>query len=140
MKTQEPEENDATSVQPRFTRGTIVILGSVTSTIAVPGMVQYNTAKHAIIGISKTSAIDNVTHGIRVNCICPSWIDTPLVQQSYDLVPGLEQPLLDGIPMGRLGTPEEVADAALFLSGPKSSFITGCGLIIDGGMILGAKT
>lgn len=62
------------------------------------------------------------------------------MQQSYDLVPGLEQPLLDGIPMGRLGTPEEVADAALFLSGPKSSFITGCGLIIDGGMILGAKT
>lgn len=63
-----------------------------------------------------------------------------MVQRSFDLVPGLEQSLLDGAPMGRLGRPEEVADAALFLSSPKSSFITGCGLIMDGGMTLGTKT
>ncbi|XXH01290.1 hypothetical protein Hte_007646 [Hypoxylon texense] len=129
-------QNDASSANRGFTRGTIVTLASVTSKLALPATVRYTAAKHAILAISKAAAITNGPYGIRVNCICPSSIDNPMAQQSFDLVPGLKETGLDGQPMGRLGTLEEVTDAALFLCGPKSSSITGCGLITDGGMSL----
>jgi NAD(P)-dependent dehydrogenase (short-subunit alcohol dehydrogenase family) len=122
-----------------LTRGSIVNLASISSYISVPGMVQYTTSKHAVLGITKTAAIDNVAHGIRVNCICPSWTDTPMVQRAIEVVPGLEQSLLSSIPMGRLGRPEEVADTVVFLSCHRSSFTTGSGIIMDGGMSIGFK-
>ncbi|KAI1076609.1 NAD(P)-binding protein [Whalleya microplaca] len=140
MKSQELKAVDAESPERGATRGTIVNLASVSSFISVPSMVQYNTSKHAVLGITKTAAIDNIPHNIRVNCVCPSWTDTPMVQKAMEVVPGLEQSLLSGVPMGRLARPEEVADTVLFLCGPKSSFTTGSSLIMDGGMSLACKT
>jgi NAD(P)-dependent dehydrogenase (short-subunit alcohol dehydrogenase family) len=126
--------------QRGLTRGSIVNLASISSYISVPSMVQYTTSKHAVLGITKTAAIDNVAHNIRVNCVCPSWTDTPMVQTAMEVVPGLEQSLLSGIPMGRLGRPEEVADTVLHLCSYRSSFTTGTGVIMDGGMSIGCKT
>jgi NAD(P)-dependent dehydrogenase (short-subunit alcohol dehydrogenase family) len=81
-------------------------------------------------------ALDNAAHGIRVNCVCPSWVDTPMVKQAMNDVPGLTEQINLAVPMKRIAMPEEVADAVIFMSSPKSSYVTGCGFIIDGGTTL----
>ncbi|KAI0206464.1 NAD(P)-binding protein [Astrocystis sublimbata] len=140
MKNQEAKPVDREIPAHGNTRGAVVNLSSVSSYISVPNMVQYTTSKHAVLGITKTAAIDNVAHDIRVNCVCPSWTDTPMVQTAMEVVPGLEESFLEGVPMGRLARPEEVANVAIFLCSPKSSFMTGTSLIVDGGMSLACKT
>lgn len=83
-----------------------------------------------------STAVENVSHGIRVNCVCPTYVDTPMVRRATEVVAGLEHTILSGIPMGRLATAEEIADMALFLCSPMSSYMTGASLIADGGMSL----
>ncbi|KAH8783247.1 hypothetical protein F5883DRAFT_538165 [Diaporthe sp. PMI_573] len=117
-------------------RGSIVNLASVSSFMAVANMVQYTSCKHAIIGLTKTAALDNAPLGIRVNCVCPTWTDTPMTRRATEVAPGLEQALLATIPLGRLGRPEEAADAVIFLCSPRASFTTGTGMVLDGGMTL----
>jgi NAD(P)-dependent dehydrogenase (short-subunit alcohol dehydrogenase family) len=79
-------------------------------------------------------ALDNVKHSIRVNCVCPSWVDTPLVQRACEQAPGLDQAIVQQIPMGRLGLPEEIADAIIFLCSPKASWVNGSSFMVDGAM------
>ncbi|KAI2618026.1 NAD(P)-binding protein [Hypomontagnella submonticulosa] len=140
MRSQEPKQVHPGSPKRGTARGTLVNMASLMSYIPLPNMVQYVTSKHAVMGISKTAALENVTHGIRVNCVCPSYTDTPMMQKALDVTPGLEESIVSGIPMGRLATAEEVADTVMFLCSPMSSYITGCGLIVDGGMSLSTKT
>ena len=85
------------------------------------------------------SALDNVSHGIRVNCVCPSWVDTPMVRKAIEGVKGLAEFIQHAVPMGRIATPEEVADTVIFLCSPRSSYVTGCGFIVDGGTTLTAS-
>jgi NAD(P)-dependent dehydrogenase (short-subunit alcohol dehydrogenase family) len=85
---------------------------------------------------NKGEALDNAPLGIRVNSVCPTWTDTPMTRRATDVAPGLEQALLATIPLGRLGRPEEAADAVIFLCSPRSSFTTGSSLVLDGGMTL----
>ena len=92
----------------------------------------YHASKHAVVGLTKQFGLDGAPHNIRVNALCPGWIDTPLVAPLKMMEP-LLQWAIDGTPMGRLGTPEEIAKAALFLSSDDSSFVTGTCLVIDGG-------
>ncbi|KAF3018786.1 hypothetical protein E8E14_000563 [Neopestalotiopsis sp. 37M] len=139
MKSQDAKRVSAAYPERGTTRGSIVNLASVSSYISVPSMVQYTTSKYAVLGITRTAALDNVPHEIHVNCVCPTWTDTPMVQTAMEVVPGLEESLLSGIPMGRLARPEEVADTVIHLCSPKSSFTTGTGVIMDGGMSLGLK-
>ncbi|KAI0894279.1 NAD(P)-binding protein [Annulohypoxylon nitens] len=134
MRLQEPKQLHPTQAQRGLSRGTLVNMASLMSYMPLPGMVQYVTSKHAVMGISKTAALENVAHNIRVNCVCPSYVDTPMVTRATEVVPGLEQNILSGIPMGRLATADEVADVVLFLCSPMSSYMTGCGLVVDGGM------
>jgi NAD(P)-dependent dehydrogenase (short-subunit alcohol dehydrogenase family) len=119
--------------------GAMVNLSSMMGLVGAwePGMqggvgYAYHAAKHAVIGLTKQFGLDGAPHNIRVNALCPGWIDTPLIDPLK-----MAQPLLDwavkGTPMGRLGRPEEIASAALFLASEDSSFMTGSYLTIDGG-------
>lgn len=91
----------------------------------------YIAAKHGVIGLTKQFALGGAPE-VRVNCICPGWIETALTQPLTEAQPLLEW-ALQGTPMGRLGQPEEIARAALFLASDDSSFMTGAPLIVDGG-------
>ena len=79
-------------------------------------------------------ALDSVKDDIRVNCVCPTWVESNMTKQLKRDIPGLEDTMASDIPMGRLGAPEEIADAILFLCSPRSSLITGTSLVADGGM------
>ncbi|KAI1392472.1 NAD(P)-binding protein [Hypoxylon trugodes] len=137
MKSQEPKPVSASSPDRGVSRGVIVSLGSVCSFLTVPNIMQYTTAKHAVLGIIKSAALENLSLGIRANCVCPTFTDTPMLKQVGQAIPGIDEAAPMSIPMGRLARPEEVSDAVLFLCSPRSSFITGITLPIDGGQSLG---
>jgi NAD(P)-dependent dehydrogenase (short-subunit alcohol dehydrogenase family) len=92
----------------------------------------YVAAKHGVIGLTKQFGLDGAPHGVRVNAICPGWIDTPLIGPLKLLDTAMEW-AIESTPMGRLGQPEEIAKAALFLASEESSFMTGAYLVVDGG-------
>ena len=92
----------------------------------------YIAAKHGVLGLTKQFALAGASNNVRVNAICPGWIETALTQPLTQAQPLLDW-ALQGTPMGRLGQPEEIAKAALFLAGDDSSFMTGAPLIVDGG-------
>ncbi|KAI0550089.1 NAD(P)-binding protein [Xylaria curta] len=140
MKTQDARLNDADSPARGTTRGSIVVIGSASSFSSGPGLMQYTTSKFGVLGLAKNSALDNAQYGIRVNCICPSWVNTPMVKQAVDNMPGLGEKINSAVPLGRIATPEEVADAVIFMSSPLSSYVTGSGFILDGGTTLTSHT
>jgi NAD(P)-dependent dehydrogenase (short-subunit alcohol dehydrogenase family) len=119
--------------------GAIVIVGSVQSFTAIVNSAAYVAAKHALLGITRSIALDYARQNIRANCVCPGSIDTPMLRWSADLS-GSPQELIDTCsrmhPIGRIGTPGEVANAIAFLASDWASFITGAALMIDGGLLL----
>ncbi|KAI0151715.1 NAD(P)-binding protein [Xylariaceae sp. FL1272] len=134
MRTQEPKPNFADAPVRGTTRGAVVALGSALSINAGPSFVQYTTSKHAVIGLVKTAALDSVKDNIRVNCVCPCWIESNMTRYLGQVIPGFEAAMPGHMPMGRVGAPEEIADAVLFLCSPRASLVTGHSLIADGGM------
>ena len=119
--------------------GAIVIVGSVQSMTAVSNSVAYVTSKHGLLGLTKAMALDYAQKGIRVNCICPGAIDTPMLRWAASLSPDPEAVIRDcggQHAMGRIGRAEEVADAIVYLTSPMASFITGASLVVDGGMLV----
>ncbi len=103
------------------------------------GMLAYITTKSAVITMTKQIALDYARDGVRVNALCPGWVDTPF-NGPYETQLGgraaLEKVVRDLVPMGRFGRPEEIAEAILFLCSDRSSFITGHALVVDGGECL----
>ena len=121
--------------------GAIVVLGSVQSFTAIKNSVAYVTSKHALLGLTRAMALDYASNGIRVNCVCPGTIDTPMLHWAAGLAPDPKEVIrtCDRMhPLGRIGKAEEVADAVLYLVSPMSSFITGAALVVDGGMLVPA--
>ncbi|MCA3265666.1 MAG: SDR family oxidoreductase [Azospirillum sp.] len=118
-------------------KGTIVNMSSGCSSIkGAPNRFVYGTTKAAILGLTKSVAIDYVRRGIRCNAICPGTVDTPSLQGRISANADPEQARKDFVarqPMGRLGTAEEIAALAVFLASDESSFITGAEFKIDGG-------
>ena len=111
--------------------GSIVLIGSIADSIGTPGYTAYNASKAAVRSFSRTWTNELAARNIRVNTLSPGPIDTPMMMAASDEVRGF---LTQKIPLGRLGKPEEVAAAALFLASDESSFIAGAELCIDGGM------
>jgi 3-oxoacyl-[acyl-carrier protein] reductase len=136
----------ATNVKPAFQlaklvlrdmmkarRGRIIQIGSVVGTSGNPGQTNYAAAKAALVGFTKSLALEVGSRDITVNCVAPGFIDTEMTQS-------LPQPqrdvLMQRIPLRRLGTPEDVAYAVLFLASPRAGYITGATLHVNGGMLM----
>jgi NAD(P)-dependent dehydrogenase (short-subunit alcohol dehydrogenase family) len=117
--------------------GSIVNTSSVLGTVVVPGMSLYNATKHAVNGLTKTAALEVAKQGIRVNAVSPAVIETEMVQRIVGPVSAntpQRQQFAAMHPIGRIGQPEEIASAVLYLSSPGASFITGHDLIVDGAL------
>ncbi len=115
--------------------GAIVNTASLAGLIGFPMNVAYSASKHAVVGITRTAALEYAQAGIRVNAVCPAFVHTPMVDALVTFGGprwSLER-LAHMQPMGRLGTPEEVADAVVWLCSDAASFITGHALPLDGG-------
>ncbi len=118
-------------------RGAIVNTASVAGLIGSTGLSAYNAAKHGVVGLTRNAALEFAPFGVRVNCICPGVIETPLVMDNFAVVEGARK-MLDAMhPLGRMGQPQEVAKAVLFLASDDASFVTGHALAVDGGMMAG---
>ena len=121
--------------------GSIVNIASVASSIlAAPGRFIYGTSKAAVIGMTKSVAVDYVKAGIRCNCICPGTVDSPSLHDRLRATGDYDAALKAFIarqPMGRIGTPEEVAALAVYLGSDESGFTTGQAHILDGGWAAG---
>lgn len=112
--------------------GAIVNTSSQGGVTGFPGQAAYIACKHAVIGLTRTAAIDYAAKGIRINAICPGAIRTPMAEELIRRNPDLEQELIRDIPAGRLGKPEEIANAVLWLCSPQASFVDGHALLVDG--------
>ena len=120
--------------------GVIVNSASAQGFASQPQMAAYAASKAGIIGMTRTMAIDHARDGIRVACVCPGPIDTPMVRRaasrfSSDDPDAAMQGWADAQPIGRIGAPEEVANTVLYLASPDASLITGSALILDGGLL-----
>jgi meso-butanediol dehydrogenase / (S,S)-butanediol dehydrogenase / diacetyl reductase len=119
--------------------GAIVVVGSTQSFTAIVNSAAYVAAKHALLGITRSIALDYARQNIRANCVCPGTIDTPMLRWSANLSDSPEE-LINACsrmhPLGRIGTPDEVANAIAFLASDWASFITGASLLVDGGLLL----
>jgi NAD(P)-dependent dehydrogenase (short-subunit alcohol dehydrogenase family) len=119
--------------------GAIVIVASVQSFTAVTDSTAYVAAKHALLGVTRSIALDFAKQNIRANCVCPGAIDTPMLRWSTDRSVSPEAVLETCGRMhavGRIGRAEEVANAITFLASDSASFITGTSLVVDGGMLV----
>ena len=113
--------------------GAIVNTASTAGLMGVPGMSNYSVAKWGVIGLTKTAALENAAHGIRVNALCPGMTATPGVAAWAEGVPEMAKEVESKIPLQRMARPEEQAQAALWLCSDRASYITGVALPVDGG-------
>ncbi|MBA2661187.1 MAG: glucose 1-dehydrogenase [Bradymonadaceae bacterium] len=117
--------------------GAIINVSSIAGLKGIAAMPAYTASKHGVVGLTKTAALDYATQNVRVNAICPAAIDTEMIQRFC----GGDQQAMAGMhamqPIGRMGTSEEVADAALFLCTDQARFLTGVILPVDGGVMAG---
>jgi NAD(P)-dependent dehydrogenase (short-subunit alcohol dehydrogenase family) len=118
------------------TGGAIVNVSSVAGFIGAAGAATYCASKHAVMGLTKSAALETARNGIRVNSICPGIIETPMGDRLFG-APEVTKWALSFYPLGRFGKPMEVAEAVLFLCSSGSSFMTGQSLVLDGGFLSG---
>jgi len=115
--------------------GAIVNTASIAGVVGFPGLSPYVASKHGVIGLTKTAALEFGSENVRVNAICPGVIDTPMVQRSSEENPESMEQVTAATPLGRLGEPEEIGDAAVWLCSSEASFVTGESFVIDGGYV-----
>jgi len=115
--------------------GAIVNTASAAGLVAVEGLSAYNAAKHGVVGLTKTAALEFAQKNIRVNCVCPGLINTPMVARMVDSGGMNEQEFIAGEPVGRMGKPEEIGEGVAWLLSDAASFVTGHSMSIDGGWV-----
>jgi 3-oxoacyl-[acyl-carrier protein] reductase len=115
-------------------RGRIIQIGSVVGATGNPGQANYAAAKAALVGFTKSLAQEVGSRNITVNTVAPGFVDTDMTRA---LPQGQREALLTRVPLGRLGTPEDIAEAVAFLAGPRAAYITGATLHVNGGMYMG---
>jgi len=120
--------------------GSIINLASIGGIVGVKDRLAYCTTKFAVVGITKTMALDHAESQVRINCICPGRVETPFVQARIKEYPDPAKAYKEMSAtqaLGRMGSPEEIAAAAVYLASDESAFVTGSALIIDGGLSAG---
>jgi NAD(P)-dependent dehydrogenase (short-subunit alcohol dehydrogenase family) len=113
--------------------GAIVNCSSLGGLVGVAGRATYHAAKHGVLGLTKSAALEYAARGIRINAVCPGIIDTPMVSGMLEKEPEAMDLLMKDQPIGRLGRAEEISAAVLWLASPAASFVIGHGLVVDGG-------
>jgi NAD(P)-dependent dehydrogenase (short-subunit alcohol dehydrogenase family) len=115
--------------------GSIVNTSSASGIVATPGLPHYTAAKHGVLGLTKSAALEYNNKNIRVNAVCPGMVDTPLTQSFFDSSPKLAAAVQRLMPGGKLGQPKQVAEAVVWLCSDHASWVSGLGMIIDGGYV-----
>lgn len=129
----------ARAVLPQMLRqggGSIVNVASQLALVGAERFAAYTASKGGVLSLTRSMALDHARQGIRVNALCPGAVDTPLLRRQFEQGAGPQGTLEDLArlhPVGRLGRPEEIAAAALFLASDEASFMTGAALVVDGG-------
>jgi NAD(P)-dependent dehydrogenase (short-subunit alcohol dehydrogenase family) len=114
--------------------GAIVNTASAWGVVGAPGASAYVASKHGVVGLTKTAALEYAHQGIRVNCVCPGVIHTPMTARGLS-DPALRARIIASEPIGRVGTPEEIAEAVVWLCSDAASFVTGHTMSVDGGYV-----
>lgn len=116
--------------------------GAIVNTASIMGLVgswsrsgAYNASKHGVVGLTKTAALEYAKSGIRVNAVCPGYIRTPLIEQTLRANPDMEAQIVSRHPVGRMGDPEEIAEAVVWMCSDAASFVTGHTMTVDGGYV-----
>ena len=115
--------------------GAIVNTASVAGLVGFQGLSAYVASKHGVNGLTKTAALEYAKDGIRVNAVCPGVIETPMVRRAFAKSPAMEEGVATAEPIGRLGQPQEIAEAVVWLCSDAASFVTGLPMAVDGGLI-----
>jgi NAD(P)-dependent dehydrogenase (short-subunit alcohol dehydrogenase family) len=115
--------------------GVIVNMASVAGLVGAHSMPVYAASKHAVVGLTKSAAVEYARKGLRINAVCPAIVRTPMVERAVEALPELGKRLTMANPTRRLGEPDEVADAVLYRCGAGASFVNGATLAVDGGLV-----
>jgi len=114
--------------------GSIVNIASIHSKLTTAGMFPYAAAKSGLVGMTRSLALDVAQYDVRVNAVSPGYISTDLLEEFFDTIPGEREKALGVHPLGRIGTPENVAEVVCFLASGAAAFVTGANWAVDGGL------
>jgi len=118
-------------------KGSIVFVGSMAAILGIPLVAAYTAAKGAVSSLTRALATEWAPRNVRVNCVTPGWIETPMLRAAMDNDPQRKSRVLTRTPLARFGEPQDIAAAVLYLTSPAAAFVTGANLVIDGGASVG---